>query len=285
MPDGSRPEFFGNYPVNDDILRVMSPPRSVRLKLGRVEEHMMALDKAIRDFLETEPYAATRELERAGADHIIVWERYTEAPESFGLIAGDAIHNLRSSLDHMAVALAVAGATAKGITMTAEEEARIQFPIVATHQQFANQLNGSRLLHVDPAAQAFIEARQPYNSNPGAPKMAPLSIVSDLDNADKHRALTVAGLSPAIVKFNWPAELNKIPMEPAAPPELREPGAEIGRFRFPSPQGEMDVPVEYHWRFALWTGLYWPIHDIWNTLRQYIGVVNFTINILGDRFL
>jgi hypothetical protein len=43
---------------------------------------------------------------------------------------GNAIHNFRSVLDHLAFQLAMRGATAVSATVTEKEATRIQFPIV-----------------------------------------------------------------------------------------------------------------------------------------------------------
>ena len=83
--------------------------QGVELKLQRAEEHIAYLDAEIQSFLGSNPYGAYRTVEDEGLEHVIWWSRYAEPPARLGLIAGDAIHNLRSSLDHMVVALAQAG--------------------------------------------------------------------------------------------------------------------------------------------------------------------------------
>ena len=256
----------------------MNTPRSVRLKLERVEEHMAALDEAISGFLQAEPYAARRVVKGAGCEHVVQWERYTEPPDRLGLIAGDAIHNLRSSLDHMVVALAKAGAASAGVAIAPAEEARLQFPIATTAVSFRNQINAC-LRHVAPDAQKFIEGRQPYNIMPNDPKSAALWIVSDLDNADKHRSLTIAGLSTAIVTVNWPPELDQIALQPPSGGAPRVPGAEIAHFSFPTPQSEEAVPLEYRWGFSLGHA---SAIDIRVDLRRYISVVEGALGVLSD---
>jgi hypothetical protein len=259
-------------------------PRSVRLKLERFQEHMDSLDEVIRTFLEGEPYAAGRRVEAGGTEHVLYWERYVDPPDRLGLIAGDAVHNLRSSLDHLVVALAQAGAACAGGTLTAEEEAGLQFPVATTPQGFAAQVQ-RRLLHVDPRAQAVIEARQPYNNcGSGDPKRSLLWQLSDRDNADKHRALTVAGLSTGIVSVNWPPELRQTPF--SQPPVIGRPspGTEIGRHVFPGPRSEAEVPVECRWGFVLWIG-HFPFVDVRYTLTDWASVVAMIVTELSDGFL
>ena len=260
-------------------------PRSVQLKLGRVDTHIEALDESIKAFLKPKPYSAKRVLERDGRDHVLIWDDYVEPPDDFGLIAGDAIHNLRSSLDHMAVELARAGATAQAVTMTAKEIAGIQFPIVVFEEDFAKQLERGRLKYVDPDAQAFIESSQPYRMTPTTPTWNNLYLVGELDNADKHRLLTTAGLAPGIIKDNWPPTLNETSLKT---PELSltpERGAEIGRFSFATPQREEDVPVDFQWGFTLLIGQMWHVHDIRFIIGNYISTVRWLVNELSRNFL
>ena len=55
-------------------------PRSVELKFSRVGEHMAALDEAIKNFLDTKPYGARREVERDGYEHVFYWTSYERPP-------------------------------------------------------------------------------------------------------------------------------------------------------------------------------------------------------------
>jgi len=259
-------------------------PRSVELKLGRVDQHMAALDEAIKSFLTTKPYSAKRVLERGGQDHVLIWDDYVEPPDDFGLIAGDAIHNLRSSLDHMAVELARVGANNQKVTMNAKEIAGIQFPIVLFEEDFAKQI-GRRLKYVNPDAQAFIESCQPYRMTPKMPNWNNLYLVGELDNADKHRLLTTAGLAPGIIRDNWPTALSETPFkspETWLPPQR---GFEIGRFTFATPQLEEDVPVDFKWGFTLLIGQMWHIHDIRFIIGNYITTVRWIITELSRNFL
>jgi len=251
-------------------------PDSWRLKLDRATEHVNALDHAIERFLDLKPYAARRVINSDGTEYVFVWEKVQRTPDCFALIAGDAIHNLRSSLDHMAVELAKAGAAASGTAMTKEEEARIQFPIVESRNEFDEQVSRRRLQHVKACAQAIIERAQPYNVVPKSPRNALVWIMGDLDNADKHRELAVAAFVPTIVQDALPSRpLGKFQFPSGD--RRAKPGAEIGRFVFSAPQREVDVPVEFRWGFILWTGANTPFHDIRHTLRTYIDVVSSMI--------
>jgi hypothetical protein len=86
------------------------------------------------------------------ATSAVLWSRYAEPPARFGLIAGDAIHNIRSSLDHMVVALAKVGASVAKENLTPPDERRLQFPIALDSDQFDRHLKAKRLKWVPDGA-------------------------------------------------------------------------------------------------------------------------------------
>jgi hypothetical protein len=81
----------------------MAIPESVDAKLKWARKHMDAAKHAVDAFVENKPYAVERELEYEGAKHVYRFTRYLEPPTEIGLKVGDAVHNLRSSLDHLAL--------------------------------------------------------------------------------------------------------------------------------------------------------------------------------------
>jgi hypothetical protein len=96
-------------------------------------------------------------------------------PDEWPLLAGEAIQNLRSALDHMVY-------TASG------ERSGTQFPIFTKPQDF--QAKESRMLAgVSGPVKATIEKAQPYQRNPNAPNRAMLEGLRVLSNTDKHRTL------------------------------------------------------------------------------------------------
>jgi hypothetical protein len=119
-----------------------------------------------------------------------------------GLVAGDAIHNLRAALDHLAWQLAVAGGGANR---------RTQFPIYDDQATFRGNVD-SVLRGVSLNDRATIEMLQPYHLRaPGALEgghrdlglNAMIMIVSRLDNVDKHTVLlpTVAVAQVEVPRF------------------------------------------------------------------------------------
>jgi len=211
-------------------------------KIDRAREHVNALDKAINRFLETEPYAAERRLKARDRIHEYVLVRYTEPPDCLGLLVGDAVHNLRSALDHVAFELALKGAQAIGHTMTSEQARRIQYPVVDCSTDFKSQLNRGCLRYVESVPKAFIERHQPYNLNPEHPERTVLACLASLDNTDKHRTVVTTSHT---VRFQ--PDYSGLP-EGVPPPRLTLPrnatwglGAVVARFTFTQPEPEVDM--------------------------------------------
>ena len=229
----------------------MPIPKTIELKFNQATKHVETLEKAIRSFLKDEPYAAERVINADGTQHVFNWERFTPPPDCFGLIAGDAVHNVRSALDHLAVALAEAGAKAKGTTMSENEIARLEFPITLSEDNFAYKLHRGSLRHVEPLAKAFIESNQPYNLVPKDPAADTLNTIAVLDNTDKHRTLNVTGWASTIQQENWPFDVAMTRFEPPRGVLRFEVGAEIGRFVFPTPRAEVEVPVTFEWGISM----------------------------------
>jgi hypothetical protein len=153
---------------------------------------MHALKMALDDFMEPDPYRLGRRVKKDGRRFEWYLIKYSLPPSRVGLLVGDAVHNLRSALDHIAYALAEDGAAAIGHTMTGEERADIQFPTCINLNQFQSQIGRGRLRFVEATPHALIELYQPYNLLGQDPEHAIPRVLSDLDNTDKHRVIHTA---------------------------------------------------------------------------------------------
>lgn len=201
---------------------------SWRLKIARAKKHFDELQNEIRIYSERRPYEVRWERQREGKDRKWLWVlRFTERPGSdFGIIIGDIIHNLRSALDHLAVALA-----------PPDRQSQAGFPIVR-EDIWACDAAGRYLSKNDDARQRFeqavrgmpdeaitiIKQLQPHADWPGdpsafrlwlcypdgeqkvfadRPEIHDLDILSRFDNADKHRGLIdpVAGIKQAVLTY------------------------------------------------------------------------------------
>jgi hypothetical protein len=244
--------------------------------LQRVERRYLASDPC-----ELEHVVRRPDLDGKGTHHDLVWKRYVAPPHEIGLIVGDAIHNLRSALDHLTLQLALYGAIGANATLTAKEEIGIQFPIVLTEDEFKQQLRRGRLRHVRNDARAAIEGAQPYKTLPLTPGLAPLAILNRLDNADKHRTLVLGAPVVRITHHLWPDDARSSQGEYPRERFTGKPGTVFMTYRFDTPKSKMEVPVELS--YGLVTGDFIPLNPKGATdwLRSQISSVTLLIENLS----
>ncbi len=172
---------------------------------------------------------------------VVVDSAPPDLPASFAARFGDAIHNYRSALDHVAWQLVRHGS---GWPLKDERAANaVQFPIYDTLGGF--RYNQSRRLPgVDQDAMAFIQARHGYVR--GNATNNELLALAKLSNDDKHRALHVfAGLF-RFLKSNV-TFTECLPVSWENPPErpALKPGAELVRgtavVTGPNPKVDMEL--------------------------------------------
>jgi hypothetical protein len=174
--------------VSDDSLE------GARRKVRRAREHLRTLETETAAYAESEPFTFDGDIE-AESGHLVFTVRFRdsiEVPQGLALVAGDAVHNLRSALDHLAWALASTGSGPGRWT---------QFPIMELRDSYVQ--NVDRLLEgVGLEHRAQIERLQPYHVRIAAeagrpateileefPYNTPLFLIARLDNMDKHRLL------------------------------------------------------------------------------------------------
>src|SRR5437763_15177075 len=81
----------------------------VRAKIERAKQHIRDLDARIDSFRESRSYITFADKQSEEGESRLHLTIKPRLPVEFGLIAGDAVHNLRSALDHTACQLGVAG--------------------------------------------------------------------------------------------------------------------------------------------------------------------------------
>jgi hypothetical protein len=153
-----------------------------RLKIRRAKRHVEDARKEIEGFLSRRPYRLVIE---AGPDpnswHVVL--RQDElVPYDIALIIGDAIHNLRSALDHMACELV----RAKG-----KSDDDVVFPILKTNTKgnFGSIIKNSKIGRAGKDVVRLIRGLQPYPGGAGSA----IAALHDIDIVDKHRLLVPTG--------------------------------------------------------------------------------------------
>lgn len=154
-------------------------PTSAQRKFARGVEHIKTLGWEADTFNDGSNYEFRVEREPRAPNHVeyrcFAIERQP-LPDHWPLLAGEAVQNLRSALDH--AVYAVAG------------RSKSQFPIFTNPDDFQARSKDA-LRGVPEAMRATIERAQPYNRAPKNPRRARLAVLNALSNLDKHRVLAV----------------------------------------------------------------------------------------------
>ena len=164
---------MGRYPL--DLRGVLS-------KLDRAAYHIGLLDKEIAEFRQEHPITTFVEFE--GGRTFLVKVRVPETPDlRWGVMLGDAIHNLRCALDHAVWELVQRNVRAGFKSEPSDAQKRkITYPIAYERGQFYGSM-AVRFLTTRQVA--FVRRYQPY-LRPW-PQATPLGELAWLSNTDKHR--------------------------------------------------------------------------------------------------
>jgi hypothetical protein len=153
---------------------------SARLKIERAKEHIENLHSAKRAFFDTDPYEVGPKRDPQSGDLTFYVERVEPVPPRIACLAGDAIHNLRCALDHLAYALFLAGT---GGSSNAQFR-QTYFPISSSAAKYKTESRG-KVKGMRQNAIDAIDAIEPYKGGKGHQ----LWVLNELNNADKHRLL------------------------------------------------------------------------------------------------
>jgi hypothetical protein len=172
-------------------------------KLNRASEHIEDLGIVQDTWLGTSAYTFVTERNPQTRQTIVRAKIAEPPPAKFALIAGDAVHALRASLDHLALELAVVNHRPNPVPSVAEKAS--EFPIFPSKvgddlgsdifhrvkKKTGEPAPGSGLYKLQgahPDAIKAIEGIQPYHRGT-ADTEDPLWLIHELDRIDKHRRL------------------------------------------------------------------------------------------------
>ena len=157
------------------------PLENTWLKLKRADKHLNEIQRKFDNFAARDPYRSVRYTDPERGYRIYKTQWLRNPPKSVGPVIGDAVHDMRSSLDNLAWALA--------LTKTKTPGRQTAFPLF-------KQRNDGRfkpmVRDIPDAAQKIIEELQPHNSSDLAGKH-PLAVLDYLSNLDKHQVLVPIG--------------------------------------------------------------------------------------------
>lgn len=153
------------------------PFRGPKLKIERAERHIRDLQAAIDAFLARDPYPHVVEDDAERGVRWVKMEVRELVPAELGLIAGDAIHNLRSALDIMLCDIAA---------MHGDASRSIRFPFRQDADELET-LTDKMVKRLPIEIIALISKLKLYKAENGGNKL--LRALHDLDIIDKHKLI------------------------------------------------------------------------------------------------
>jgi hypothetical protein len=162
-----------------------------REKIARAERHMHDLDVEWRRWLDTNPHRVVPEYRPQAPDytqisvHLIYYME--RPPVLLSVILGEIVHNLRSTLDHLAWAIVPPSVLD---SLDARGQKRIRFPTTTAPEDF---LSEEIVRCVGEDTQALLEGYQLYNGG-----NEPLAALQSLWTLDKHRTIPVSTILPDV---------------------------------------------------------------------------------------
>lgn len=190
--------------------------QSWRLKLYRAEEHFCYFKLRVAPFQERQAYPVSEGFEPYGDSQMYTWRLQLPPLEdpSLAVIVGDVLFNVRSALDHLAMALVPPRNRTRGVVRAT------QFPIFTCDIDELDPFTGKYLHGRDrgrwdratqgmtPRAVTALKFHQPYRFHGQGlnPRDSSFAILSSMQNADKHRQLTVvnSGIGESSGRFTFP---------------------------------------------------------------------------------
>lgn len=178
----------------------------VRVKVERAKEHIDYLGTLVRAFFRTEPYKVVSYNELDTGDLVYEVKVLAQPPLWWSAIVGDAVHNLRSSLDLLVCEMV----RAEDNTVTRDTG----FPIFKSAGAFKPgydcKVKGTRQTAID-----LIKEAKPYKGGNDA-----FWWLHQLDVTDKHKLLVPVGAAYEKAVFDLGPVLDSLP---DVPPELAFP--------------------------------------------------------------
>ncbi len=148
---------------------------SAQLKVSRAQNHITDLEVQFKTFIEKKPHRFSIKHNKQTGQAVIQIRFVEDVPESFSVVIGDAIHNLRCALDHTMWEL-------MGWDGGAQDR-HTQFPVRDDKTNFDSACNGIRtpsewIKHLFIGFECFQTGRGEV-----------FYLINSLDNSDKHRVI------------------------------------------------------------------------------------------------
>lgn len=151
-------------------------------KLERAKYHVFDLSRQVEEYLSTSPFELRISQSEDPPQRVVYVQAKHTIPDHFALVIGDAVHNLRTALDHLCFGM---------VGDKTQQPARVGFPFAKAGGQSLDGAITTRQMHLAPE-QVIKEIRdlEPY---PGGNQY--LNAVKILDERDKHHFILTTGTS------------------------------------------------------------------------------------------
>lgn len=164
-----------------------------REKILRADRHFQVVQRVIRRYIRRDCGIKTQFNRKTQEFDVVA--KIPTLPPLIGLLVADAVHNLRTTLDHIIYALIRANPSRPPGT----PDDKTMFPIRDTKEGYGHQISKlQRLRGLPPEATALVDLLQPYHTREKGDDhtLHPLWVLDKLENVDKHRRLNlVAGVA------------------------------------------------------------------------------------------
>lgn len=157
------------------------PLLTAALKKDRAADHIIDFQAQLPEVIKTQPHTIRRDPQGDSGEFFYERAVGNDFLMDLGPIVGDAIHNLRSALDHIAYAVALSD-TAR---LKPKDLFAVDFRICPNRKKFETAVGKGVESRMRPDWVKFLRSVQPYYRRNGDDLLR----ISALDNADKHRAL------------------------------------------------------------------------------------------------
>jgi hypothetical protein len=205
---------------------------SALAKIGRAEELLHGLDDEVRAWQNTKPYTFTKNINAEFTRYSVIVHVHNEPPITrWSLIISDIAYNLRCSLNHLIYAVAI---------QESANTDRLQFP---TCDAPLNSNERKRIESLSRGVRTAIESVQPYNRRHPSLPQAPLSILRDIDNTNKHKLLMLAfsNVHAGKIGLKWEG-VQEMPQSVVYTGEIKD-GTEIMMVTFPFPYPNVELEI------------------------------------------
>ncbi len=152
-----------------------------RENLEWAKKHILDLEAAVAEFLESEPYKPRLDLDWKKREASKKFVLTHPIPRPIYFLARDAIVAVRNPLDLMTCELAVKNARSKS---------GVGFPVADSANEFGKTVPQRGIEKLSAPAQAFIQGLKPYQGGDDL-----LWAIHNINKSDKHRELVVIGMS------------------------------------------------------------------------------------------